>query len=166
VATAKFRGGGVEIEGLDESIRALKKLEPQYQREADEVYEDAAKDILRLAKAAGIPAGYRGPRPKIGRSGATVKLSPSSASGVPAFAAEFGEIVAHVYGRRVGQYRFKRRTAPRFKPPTSADMLKNTGGYIIQPTVRRRLPFWEKEASVRITEIIARAMRQAGVPRG
>jgi len=166
VANARVRGGGVEIEGLEESVKALRKLGPKYQREADVIFTDVAKDILRVAKGVGKPAGYRGPQPKIGRSGNKVMLRSSPSSGVPAFAAEFGEVVADVYGRRIGQTRFKRRTAPRYKPPTSGDARKNKGGYIIQPTVRRRLPHWDKEVEGRVSELINRGMKQAGVRRG
>jgi hypothetical protein len=170
VASTTTKRGGVEVEGLAESIKALGKLQPQYRKEAVETFRDAAKDVQRRAKASGAPAGYRGPKPRIGRSatrtGAGVKLRTSARSGVPAFAAEFGEVVATVYGRPVGQYRFRRRTAPAFKPPTSSDLLKNRGGYMIQPVIRQRAPFWGREVSRRINELIDRAMRKAGVPRG
>jgi hypothetical protein len=169
VATSQKRGG-VEVEGLAETVKALGKLDPLYRKEAVETFRDAAKDVQKRAKARGVPAGYRGPKPRIGRSatrtGAGVKLRTSARSGVPAYAAEFGEVVATVYARRVGQYRFKQRTAPAFKPPTSSDMMRNTGGYMIQPVIRARLPHWEREVAERISALIDKALRQAGVPRG
>lgn len=169
MAPVSTKRGGVEVDGLAETIKALTKLDPLYRKEAVETFRDAAKDIQRRSKARGTPAGYRGPRPRIGRSatrtGAGVKLRTSARSGVPAFSAEYGEVVATVYGHPYGQSRFKRRTAPTFKPPTSSNLMKNRGGYMIQPTIRQRLPFWEREVSRRISEIVNRAMRKAGVPR-
>ena len=161
--------GGVEVDGLAESIRALGKLDGEYKKEAVAVFREAATDVQKRAQARiGAVGRYPTQRGMIGRSatstGAGVKLR---ASKYPwAYGAEFGEVVADVYGNPVGQTRFRRRTMGVFKPPTSSDMFVNTGGYMVQPVLRARLPKIEEQVSEDLTKLIDRAMRQAGVPRG
>ena len=161
--------GGVEVDGLAESIKALNKLDGEYKKEAVAVFREAAIDVQKRAQARiGAVGRYPGRKGMIGRSatstGAGVKLR---ASKYPwAYGAEFGEVVADVYGNPVGQRRFKRRTFGQFKPPTTSDMFTNTGGYMIQPVLRARLPHIEKQVSEDLTKLIDKAMRQAGVPRG
>ncbi len=93
-------------------------------------------------------------------SGAGLKLR---ASKYPwALAAEYGEVVAHVYGKPVGQSRFKRRTAAPFKPPTTTDLAKNKGGYMIQPAIRLLMPALRKDASEGITRLVVKSMKQQG----
>jgi len=160
------RGGGVEVEGLAGMIRALGKVDKAYRKEAVGVFRDAAKDVQGRAQAqVGRLGRYPTKRGMIGRSatgqGAGVKLR---AAKYPwADGAEYGEMVAQVYGNPVGQSRMKRRTMPVFNPPNSKDLFKNTGGYMIQPAIRRRLPHWEKEAGERLMDITGRAMRRQGV---
>jgi len=161
--------GGVEVDGLAESIRALGKLDGEYKKEAVAVFREAAKDVQsRAQRAIGDVGRYPQRKGMIGRSatstGAGVKLR---ASKYPwAYGAEFGEVVADVYGEEVAQSRFKRRTMGRFKPPTSTDMFENKGGYMVQPVLRARLPKIEKQIADDLTRLIDRAMRKAGVPDG
>ena len=165
------RRGGIEVDGLAESIKALGKVDKAYKQEAVQVFRDSAKDVQRRAQGRiGNHPGYRMGTQKgmIGRSatatGAGVKLR---ASKYPwAYAAEFGEVVADVFGRAVGQGRFRRRTAAPFKPPTSSDMRVNTGGYMIQPTIRKRMPHIEKQLANDLTLTFDKALRKAGVPDG
>ena len=160
--------GGIEVDGLAESIKALGRLDGEYKKEAVEVFRDAAKDVQRRAQAnIGAVGRYPGRKGIVGRSatstGAGVKLR---ASKYPwAYGAEFGEVVADVYGNPVGQSRFKRRTMGEFKPPTSSDMFTNTGGYMIQPVLRARLPKIEEQVADALTKLIDKALRDAGVPR-
>ena len=169
MARARRIGGGVEVDGLAESIRALKRLDPQYRREAVDVMRDAAKDVQKVAQGNLGAGGGRYPKRRgmIGRSatgtGAGVKLK---ARRYPwALGAEFGEKTAHVYGRPVRQSAMRSRTMATFNPG-GGNLATNTGGYLIQPAIRSRLPHWNREAARRINEIIKRALRAAGVPRG
>ena len=166
------KGQGLTVDGLEESIKALKKLGPQYRKEAVNVIRDITKDIQKRSQnRIGNHPQYRLRRNRsmIGRSatgkGGGVKLR---ASKYPwALQGEFGEVVAHVYGRPVGQdTRFKRRTAAPFKPPTTEDWFKNTGGYWIQPTIRKRSRHIMREFDTEFVKLIDKAMRTAGVPRG
>lgn len=131
---------------------------------------DAAKDVQKVAQGNIGAGGGRYPerRGMIGRSatgtGAGVKLR---ASRYPwALGAEFGEKVAHVYGRPRRQSGFRQRTMAPFRPATSTNLATNRGGYMIQPAIRARLPHWNREAARAINAIIKRALRAAGVPRG
>ncbi len=165
------RTGGLQVDGLSESIRALKKLGPQYRKEAVNVIRDVTKDIQKRSQdRIGNHPQYRLRRNRsmIGRSatgkGGGVKLR---ASKYPwAYAGEYGEVVAHVFGRPRGQDRFRRRTAAPYKPPTTTDMSKNRGGYWIQPTIRKRFPHIMREFDTEFVKLIDKAMREAGVPRG
>jgi len=161
--------GGIEIDGLAETINALGKLDKQYKKEAVQVFREVATDVQRRSQARiGRVGRYPTRKGIIGRSatstGAGVKLR---ASKYPwAYGAEYGEVVAAVYGKPYPQHAFKRRTFGAFKPPSSSDMRTNTGGYMIQPTIRARFPKIEKKASDDMTKLIDKAMRKAGVPRG
>jgi len=161
--------GGIEVDGLAEAINALGKLDKQYKKEAVQVFRDAAKDVQGRAQAnIGKVGRYPEKKGMIGRSatstGAGVKLR---ASKYPwAYGAEYGETMASVFGRPSAQSGFKRRTFGHFKPPTSSDMFKNRGGYMIQPVLRARLPHISVKASDDMTKLIDRQLRQSGVPRG
>jgi hypothetical protein len=136
-----------------------------------------AVDIQRRSQARiGRVGRYPNKDGMIGRSiasgGAAVKLR---ASKYPwALGAEYGEAEAHVpqYHKNTGrkpsipypQRKFKARTMGVFKPPTSPDMFKNHGGYMIQPTLRARLPFIEKELNKDFTRLFDVTLRKAGVP--
>jgi len=158
--------GGIEIDGLAETINALGKLDKQYKKEAVQVFREVATDVQRRSQARiGRVGRYPTRKGIIGRSatstGAGVKLR---ASKYPwAYGAEYGEVVAAVYGHDMGQSRFQRRTFGQFRPPTSSDMFKNTGGYLIQPTLRARLPWILKKASNDMTLLIERQLRKSGV---
>lgn len=161
--------GGLEVDGLAAAVRALQKVSPELKREAVEVFRDQAKDVQRRAQAR-IGRVGRYPRRKgmIGRSatstGAGVKLR---ASKYPwALGAEYGEKTMHVHGHPARQFTLDARTMGVFNPPTSSDMGKNRGGYMIQPVIRARMPFITKDVSERMLLLYDKAFRKAGVPRG
>ncbi len=168
MARATQKRGGIEVDGLAEAVAALGKLDKQYRKEAVQIFRDAAIDVQKRSQAnIGKVGRYPNRKGMIGRSatgtGAGVKLR---AVKYPwALGAEYGEVSAHVYGRPDAQRDFKRRTFGVFKPPTSSDMAKNTGGYMIQPVIRARLPHIAEQVSDDMTALIDRAMRKAGVPR-
>ncbi len=161
--------GGLEVDGLAEAVKALNKVSPDLKREAVDIFRDQAKDVQRRAQAR-IGRVGRYPRRKgmIGRSatstGAGVKLR---ASKYPwALGAEYGEKTMHVHGHPARQTALRSRTMGAFNPPTSSDMAKNKGGYLIQPVIRARLPFITKDVSVRMVKLYDKAFRRAGVPKG
>ena len=171
-----FKGSGVKVDGLTETVKALGKVEKTYQKEAVQVFREAAADVQKRAQGnIGKVGRYPAKRGMIGRSatakGAGVALN---ANRYPwALGAEYGEVVSNVpqHGDQwqtmeLGQSQFKRRTMGVFKPPTTTDMFKNTGGYMVQPVLRARLPKIEIDVATRINVIMNKALRQAGVPGG
>ena len=156
---------GLQVDGLSETIRALGKIDPKLSAEAKEILRDGAKTVQRAAQRNIGAGGYRMGMGKgmIGRSvtakGAGIRLR---ASKFPwAYAAEYGEAVAHVYGRKYPQPVFRRRTAGDFKPPTSTNFARNKGGYMIQPAIRKFMPVLVEEAGERITRLVDRAVKRA-----
>lgn len=168
------RRGGVEVDGLAESINALGRLDGKFKKEAVGIFRYEAKKVQgRSQKMIGRYGRYPKTKGMIGRSatstGAGVKLR---ASKYPwALGAEYGERVAHIPINRNGspdfslrnQSVFKARTQAQFRPPTSSDMFKNKGGYMIQPTIRAALPGIQENVEQQLSMLIQNAMRQAGV---
>lgn len=174
MAATTQKRGGIEVDGLAESLRALKRLDGEYRKEAVQIFRDVATDVQKKSQSRiGKVGRYPTKTGMIGRSatgtGSGVKLR---ASAFPwAYSAEYGEAVANIpqsnHGtKKYPQHAFKRRTMGVFKPPTSSDMWTNTGGYMIQPTIRARMPWIQKKASTDMQELIVKALRSAGVPRG
>lgn len=163
------KGYGLKVDGLAEAVRGLARLDKAYRKEAVGIFRKHAADVQHRSQGAiGRVGRYPANRGMIGRSatgtGAAVKLR---ASKYPwAYGAEYGEVVMDVYGMPYRQSRAKRRTMGVWRPPTSQDMSKNDGGYMIQPVLRARIPKISDEAGTEILELIDRAMRTAGVPRG
>ncbi len=159
----KTKRGGVEVDGLAEAIKALGAIDKRLKAEAVDVMRDAAKQVQKIAQSNIGKGQYRGPTNKgmIGRSatatGAGVKLRARRSPW--ALKAEYGEKVAHVYGHPTGQARFKARTANRFSPPTSDNMFKNKGGYMIQPAIRKSGPRIIREAESRLFKLFKKHLR-------
>jgi hypothetical protein len=166
-----FGGSGLKVVGLKESIAALRRVDPLLAKEGTQIIRTETKKIQARAQASiGNHPQYRMGRQKgmIGFSatgaGAAIKLN---ASKYPwALAGEFGDNVWHVYGKARKESGLRRRVAAPNKPPTDGDMWKNTGGYWIQPAIRKSLPHFQKELNDGLTELFTRALRQAGVPGG
>jgi len=164
--------GGLDARGLDEAIRGLIRANPKLQPEAVDIMRDGVKKMEKAAKARIGAGGYRMKknRTMIGRfttnTGAGIELR---ASKYPwALQAEFGERWANIpinrgAGRRGGtrfkpQSSYGKPTAAKLKQPTSADPIKNKGGYMIQPVLRIMTPKLMKEASKRILKLIDRSV--------
>ena len=161
-------GGGVQVEGLRETLAALKRVDREFGKEANKHFRTAAIDIKNHARRR-APGGSRmGLSRRVfghrGSGGAAVVLK--ATLDPRANAAEFGEDVAHVprrgkanagYAVPVDQATMRRRTARPHRPPTSTDMRKNRGGYMVQPALRVRLPYWDREIAKQLTLLIQRA---------
>ena len=155
--------GGVEVDGLAEAINALGKIDKALKREAVDVMRDAAKEVQKIAQGNIGKGLYRGPTQKgmIGRSatstGAGVKLR---AVKFPwALKAEYGEKTGHVHGHPTRQVRFDRRTANPFNPPTSTNLFKNRGGYLIQPAIRKAGPRITRDAQSKLFKLFKKHLR-------
>jgi len=173
------KGAVSSVVGLKESINALRKVNPELKREAVDVLRTGAKAIQSSAQSKiGNHPSYRlkTNRGMIGRTatpkGGGVKLRAVKFRW--ALAAEFGERVAHTpifrgKGRK-GDSRpnsvrnFKRRTAAPFKPPDAGgDLLRNRGGYLIQPSIRKLGPQVTNRMTKDLTKVFVKSMKQSGV---
>ena len=168
------RQTGVQVEGLDESIRALGKWSKESKREAVDIFRDEAKAVQSKAKArAKAHPAAPGSTAWIGRSatgkGAGVKLIARKGDS-RAHATEWG---MHRWQHRTWQGRvrgtvqrvMKRRTFQSWRG--NAFDVKGSGpGYVIQPTIRAHLPGMEKRVADRLQKLLIRELNRAGVPRG
>ena len=166
----------VEVVGLDETMRALRKWDKAVGREAVNIFRDEAKkvqsDAKKLARIAGGPASPSATN-WIGRSatgkGAGVKLI-AKKGGHRAHATEWGMWKWHQrtwsgHVRGWIQSMLSRRT---FRPWRSNKFTLKVGGpgYVIQPAIRRNMPGMEKRVADRLMKLLIREMNKAGVPRG
>jgi hypothetical protein len=167
MARPSTKFGGIQVDGLNETIRALGKVDKRLKAEAVDTMRDGAKRVQADAQSRIGAGGYRMKRNRgmIGRSatstGAGIKLR---ASKYPwAYSAEYGEAGASVWGRGYPQRLYDQRTAAPLNLPTSSDMSQNTGGYMIQPAIRKHLPALRLEAGRAITKLVTRSMKSSGV---
>ena len=169
------RGGHIEVEGLAETIKALRKFDREVGKEAVNIFRDEAKTVQAQAKA-NAKAHPASPSSSswIGRSatgtGAGVKLIGTKGGG-RAHATEWGMHRWHIRewgastARGYIQSAMRRRT---FKAwgGNQFDVKGGSGpGYVIQPAIRRHLPGMEQRVADRLQELLVRALNQAGVPR-
>ena len=159
----RTKRGGVEVDGLAEAIKALGVIDKRLKAEAVDVMRDAAKEVQKIAQSNIGKGLYRGPTNKgmIGRSatatGAGVKLRAKNSPW--ALRAEYGEKTAHVHGHPTRQVAFARRFAGPFRPPTSDNLFKNKGGYMIQPAIRKSGPRITREAQLRLFKLFRKHLR-------
>lgn len=168
------RKTGIQVEGLDETIKALGKFSKEFRGEAVEIFRDEAKTVQGKAKAR-AQAHPSAPRNTawIGRSatskGAGVKLKASHGKGL-GMATEWG---MHKFQyrtwsgsiRRTVQRAMSRRT---FRPwkGNNFKVKGNVPGYVIQPAIRDHLPGMEKRVADRLQRLLTKALDRAGVRRG
>lgn len=170
-----LRGGGIEVDGLAESIRALSKWDKEVRREAVEIFRDEAKTVQAAAKA-NAKAHPASPSSTswIGRSatgqGAGVKLIAAKGNS-RGHATEWG-MAGWQYRnwqgriRRTVQYAMRRRTFLPWKG-NQFDVRGGGGpGYVIQPAIRRHLPGMEERVADKLQALLRRELDRAGVPRG
>ena len=168
-ARTQTRGGGAEVVGLEESIKAIRKFSKEAGREAVDIFRDEAKTVQALARsnaqAAGAAATSRASW--VGRSatakGAGVKLIARSGR---AHQAEWGMHRWQVWGRGTVQSVMQRRTLREWNG--NAFKVRGGGGpgYVIQPAIRRHLPGMEPRVAGQLTLLLRKLLDAEGVPRG
>ncbi|HUF98856.1 MAG TPA: hypothetical protein VMM60_12075 [Ilumatobacter sp.] len=138
MATERFGGGGINVEGLAELRKALKELDAGFPKELRKANKSVADFVASDAKSAaysiGSTAAHVAPSIKAsaGQLSAGVALSGEAAAG-----AEFG-------GRG-------RPTTQQFQPH------RGTQGYFVYPTIRRNMDRIETEYDTAIADLIKRA---------
>ena len=171
MAKTRTVGGGVEVDGLAESIRAISRWDKAVRKEAVEIFRDEAKIVQAKAKAnARAHPASSSATSWIGRSatgqGAGVKLIAHKGGG-RGYATEFGMHKWHYrdwHGnvQNTIQSAMRGRTFDRFVGITGG-----VGpGYVIQPAIRAHLPGMEKRVANKLSALLTRELNRAGVPHG
>ncbi len=181
------RGGGIEVDNLNESLRALNRFSQETAKAVKGELREQSKKLRTRAwqRAPGGADRTYGPMTQnIGYSvtnkGAAIRLrvasgwkrSSSSRSSMVSIM-EFGDNDAYIPVNRGKGKRGSLRTADgragdwyghkRHKPPNNRDLIKNTGGYMLLPTFRRWLPVVEDELTEELIDLYNATQRQAGV---
>ena len=173
-AKTRVIGGGIEVDGLAESIRALQKWDKGVRAEAVDIFRDEAKDVQKKAKRLATRApGATGRTSWIGRSatgqGAGVKMN--AGKNPRAWATEWGMESWHqrTWGGTVRgwiQSALRRRVFMPYQG-VNFDVKGGSGpGYVIQAAIRRHLPGMEERVANRLQKLLTRELNRAGVPRG
>ncbi len=167
--------GGIRVEGLDETIRALRRFDKEAGKEAVDIFRDEAKAVQSKAKAVARRGSAAAPSNTswIGRSatskGAGVSLL-GHKGGQRAHATEWGMggWQYRTWGgniRRTTQSAMKRRTFQRWHG-SGFDVKGGAGpGNVIQPTIRRHLPGMEKRVATKLHALLNKTLDKAGVKR-
>ncbi|RLA51266.1 MAG: hypothetical protein DRQ98_11760 [Gammaproteobacteria bacterium] len=178
----------IEVDGLKESIRFLGKVGKDLRKEAVNIIKENTVRVKSEAQAKmqtspgvqrnGYPLTKTAIIHRASGKGASVGINRASSKGRNAaiFPAEFGTYQAMVPvfrgrgragGRRwMGQNEMRRRTFPvwrgnQFKPRGRAGP-----GWIVQPTIRKWMPKFDKQLAEDLMPVFNEAARRAGVPRG
>ncbi len=166
--------GGIVVDGLAETIKALRKFDKEVGKEAVDIFRDEAKTVQNLAKrlatrapAASSATGW------IGRSatakGAGVKLN--AGKNPRAWATEWG-MESWQYNDWGGHQRatvqkgMERRT---FLPWRGSKFTVRPGpgpGHAIQQALRNLLPGMEERVAKQLQALLVKTLNKAGVPRG
>lgn len=161
------------VEGLTESIKALKKASDETGAEARLLIRDAAQSVQQGAqkRAKSRPGGGSYPRRKgmIKRSatnrGAAVAVTGRGSRYPWGPAAEYGAKRAWVYGRVTTQGSLRRRQFPVWRGNQFVIRGRSGPGWLVQPEIRKQLPRIEQELGQGLRELLDRELRRAGVER-
>lgn len=181
-------GIGFEVDGLKESIRFLGKVDKELRKEAVDIIKKNTVKVKTDAqkKYMGSPPGVRRKGypdatktaiiHRASGKGASVGINRSSSRNPAIFPAEFGFDMAMVPkfrgngkqgGRRwMHQGRMRRRTFPIYRGNQFVPRGNSGPGWIVQPTIRKWMPKFDKQLAEDLMPVFDKAARKAGVPRG
>ncbi len=167
------RHGEIRVEGLAETIKALRKFDREVGKEAVDIFRDEAKLVQKTAKSIATKApaathntGWIG-RSATGKSAGVSMLPHKNAR---AYATEWG-MEQWQYrdwsGKQRGtvQKAMKRRT---FKSWRGNKFTVRPGpgpGHVIQQSIRNHLPGMEKRVAKRLHALLNKQLDRAGVKR-
>lgn len=164
----------VAVEGLTQSIKALSSASKEAGAEAKGLIRTEAKHIQRKAqgKMARRSGGGSYPRRKgairygATQKGGTISITAGKGDRYPwIFGAEFGAKRAWVYGRVTTQGRLKRRQFPVWRGNRFVVRGGSGPGWLVQPAIREELPGVTRRIEAGMSELIARELARARVPR-
>lgn len=166
------RNTGLQVEGLAEAQRALKKISPELQKELVSSIREEAKAVTlearklapRVSPTAPSNPNWVGWAANTRGAGVKLRASGSKSWNERALQTEFGtkwwkvgwDDGADLQPEWRPQRSFRRRTARR----------PNPDGYVIQPTIRRMLPETLDNVADHMLRVFSKALTRAGVPRG
>jgi len=131
----------IEVEGLDELAKELRRIDPRLNKELQKAHKEIAADVAE--KASRRVAGLAGPRssaaaggirPRAGQKKATVALLGSNPY---VRAAVMGAEVHWVFGRPIRQESMMRRV---WKPWVGNDWTAEEGLYGVSPAITAAIP--------------------------
>ncbi|HHH26952.1 MAG TPA: hypothetical protein ENK57_01195 [Polyangiaceae bacterium] len=155
-------GDGIAVEGLRESIRALRRADRELPKVVTrEIRQIVNETVLPEARARWVRQGITASKARravtatVTTKGAGLRLN---ASKVPtALAVEFGADTHVLWGkRRVKQETLRRRV---FRPPISR---KGTRGYVVGAAIRAKLPEVRERWARQVVSAIDRWLKQGG----
>lgn len=140
MATSRIKSGTIQVEGLTELNRALKRLGPEFAREMRDVNKQVASFVADDARAAAYSLG-----------GVAAKVAPSikmSAGTVSAGVGFGGAAYPMAGGAEFGSVRYKQFAPWRGNGPDA--------GYFVYPTIRRDADRIETEYTEAVDDLIKR----------
>lgn len=178
----------IDVDGLTESFKFLGRVDKELRKEAVNIIKKntlkvkTEAQVKYLSGGAGVSrSGYpnatkTGIIHRASGKGASIGINRASARNPAIFPAEFGADMAMLPvfrgkgkpgGRRwVHQGRMRRRTFPIWRGNQFKPRGRSGPGWIVQPTIRRRLPKFDKQLAEDLMPVFDKAARRAGIPRG
>lgn len=181
----RVRGGGVHLEGYTEAMRGLNRFNREAAKELNNSLRDVAKDLrdkawrefpgggrADIARGTGITSKTKMFGYSVTTKGAAIRSRVASAPSTYPSVMEFGEDNGYVpvfkgkfrrgYVRPIENGGGGPATARAHRPPSTSDLRRNTGGYMLLPVFRRELPRVDEEVVADLVTAYNVAMRQAG----
>ena len=152
-------GAGIQVDGLQESIRGLRRVDAELAKEVRREMRNAAKAVAVEARKVDPPHASSPSRRtfitwRADSRGAYVSLNVRREP--RAVADEFGRSVHEVFGR-ARPMRFMRRATWAPRNEGNANILDG-GGYVVQPTIRRLLPKFEDDLADALLVLYRKAL--------
>jgi len=172
----------VEVKGLAETVRMLSKVDKELKGEVTKVLRDHTKIIQAQAfalskqspgvrrKGYGITRGAYTRRVAGTRARVGIQRS-SSGKNAAVFPAELGSRFQAVPRGSTGRTKYVRQTAmvrrtfPVWRGNSTTVRGKSGPGWIMLPTLRKRLPLITKELDKEITKLFIDSARRSGLTR-
>ena len=175
----------MNVDGLTESIRFLGKVDKELRKEAVIIIRKNTLKVKAEAQAKyqsapgvqrkGYPGGKTAIVHRASGKGAAVGINRSNRNAA-IFPAEFGAFSQFVpkyggpgvkgRGRWMPQNAMRKRTFPVWRGNQFVPRGRSGPGWIVQPTIRKWMPKFDKQLAEDLMPVFNKAARRAGVPRG
>lgn len=165
-----FGSGGLEIEGVSESISALRKADAAASNEVRRIMRAETNDIRDQSRRRMMRRPFGGTysrkpaqiRSVTNQRDASLKLMRSLYNHT-AVGAELGSYVSQVFGRGFPNKAISRPHFAQYKGfPAKLD--KGSSGTAMLPTIRKELPAWERNTVNGALLVVTKLLKAEGVP--